>query len=229
MKKCPTCNRTYADDGFTFCLEDGALLSAPFESHGNTPATTIQSAGPPLTAVLPGSADQHSENAPPAPTIEAIAPNSYPRPEPRSQRKFTPLYIALGALLVVLILLLGGSSLYTYHVRQCPRISIRCTPGPGSTYCYLDRESPVAIYRHPIGRAISSLNPVLALQGPIMPQGISKPKWSASDGIVETPGETATVIRTSVPGRVISVTATFETDSWVCPNKATTIFVVPMK
>jgi hypothetical protein len=26
MKKCPKCNRTYADDGFTFCLEDGALF-----------------------------------------------------------------------------------------------------------------------------------------------------------------------------------------------------------
>lgn len=32
MKKCPACNRTFADD-FSFCLEDGALLSAPFDSY----------------------------------------------------------------------------------------------------------------------------------------------------------------------------------------------------
>ena len=32
MKKCPSCNRTFADE-FSFCLEDGALLSAPFDSY----------------------------------------------------------------------------------------------------------------------------------------------------------------------------------------------------
>lgn len=32
MKKCPACNRTFADE-FSFCLEDGALLSAPFDSY----------------------------------------------------------------------------------------------------------------------------------------------------------------------------------------------------
>jgi len=28
MKKCPICNRTYNDDNFNFCLEDGTLLSS---------------------------------------------------------------------------------------------------------------------------------------------------------------------------------------------------------
>jgi uncharacterized protein len=36
MKRCPKCNRTYADDTFSFCLADGALLSAPYN-----PATTL--------------------------------------------------------------------------------------------------------------------------------------------------------------------------------------------
>ena len=31
MKKCPTCNRTYADETLTFCLADGSLLSAPHD------------------------------------------------------------------------------------------------------------------------------------------------------------------------------------------------------
>lgn len=30
MKSCPTCNRTYADETLTYCLADGALLSAPY-------------------------------------------------------------------------------------------------------------------------------------------------------------------------------------------------------
>ena len=36
MKKCPQCNRTYADELFAFCLTDGALLSAPYD-----PAATL--------------------------------------------------------------------------------------------------------------------------------------------------------------------------------------------
>src|SRR5690349_14723481 len=30
MKSCPTCKRTF-DESFTFCLDDGALLSPPFD------------------------------------------------------------------------------------------------------------------------------------------------------------------------------------------------------
>ncbi len=33
MKRCPKCNRTYSDETFSFCLADGALLSAPFDSE----------------------------------------------------------------------------------------------------------------------------------------------------------------------------------------------------
>lgn len=31
MKTCPKCNRTYADESFSFCLDDGALLSASYD------------------------------------------------------------------------------------------------------------------------------------------------------------------------------------------------------
>lgn len=33
MKRCPQCNRTYADETFAFCLADGSLLSAPYSSE----------------------------------------------------------------------------------------------------------------------------------------------------------------------------------------------------
>src|SRR5215471_872826 len=33
MKQCPKCSRTYSDGSITFCLEDGALLSAPFPTR----------------------------------------------------------------------------------------------------------------------------------------------------------------------------------------------------
>ena len=33
MKRCPQCNRTYSEDSFSFCLADGALLSAPYNQE----------------------------------------------------------------------------------------------------------------------------------------------------------------------------------------------------
>lgn len=53
MKRCPTCKRTYADETLTYCLADGALLSAPYD-----PEATERLASPPPrdfppTEVLP--------------------------------------------------------------------------------------------------------------------------------------------------------------------------------
>ena len=33
MKRCPTCFRTYSDEALTFCLADGSLLSAPYNTE----------------------------------------------------------------------------------------------------------------------------------------------------------------------------------------------------
>ena len=40
MKSCPACNRTYSDNATTFCLVDGAILSAPYD-----PETTLHMPG----------------------------------------------------------------------------------------------------------------------------------------------------------------------------------------
>lgn len=41
MKKCPQCSRTYSDETLSFCLEDGALLSAPYDPE-QTASPTIE-------------------------------------------------------------------------------------------------------------------------------------------------------------------------------------------
>lgn len=50
MKQCPQCNRTYTDDSITFCLADGALLSASYSPEETQrvqlPFTTNPSATP---------------------------------------------------------------------------------------------------------------------------------------------------------------------------------------
>ena len=62
MKSCPTCNRTYPDDTLAFCLVDGSILSAPYDSAATTPSPAARDTDPPATAVIRGS----SVDSPPA-------------------------------------------------------------------------------------------------------------------------------------------------------------------
>ena len=80
MKSCPTCKRTYADETLTFCLADGALLSAPFDPH----ATQVLPTPPPTTLVF----------GEPGPTPAAPAPNV-------KGTNFTWLYV-IGAAFVLI-------------------------------------------------------------------------------------------------------------------------------
>ncbi len=50
IKSCPKCKRTYPDEGYVFCLEDGTLLSAPFESRDPEPGPSA--VVPPPTEIL---------------------------------------------------------------------------------------------------------------------------------------------------------------------------------
>jgi hypothetical protein len=90
MKRCPTCNRTFADDSTTFCLADGSLLSAPYDPDAtqripahltNTSPTEVLTTSPPPIHVLP----YH-----PSPAY----------PVRQKNRATLPLVIALLALLV---------------------------------------------------------------------------------------------------------------------------------
>src|SRR5215208_305565 len=53
MKQCPTCNRTYADETLTYCLDDGSLLSAPYDSEATQRIYPARVTNPPPTEALP--------------------------------------------------------------------------------------------------------------------------------------------------------------------------------
>ena len=55
MKRCPTCQRVYADDTLTFCLEDGVLLVG----DGNVSGVTAD-----LNATIPASYPSHRNSVP---------------------------------------------------------------------------------------------------------------------------------------------------------------------
>jgi hypothetical protein len=76
IKRCPTCARTYADDSISFCLADGALLSAPYDPEASG-EQSAKSANPPPTEIMssaPGSAIPPTQAArkPPVPLVPTM-------------------------------------------------------------------------------------------------------------------------------------------------------------
>jgi hypothetical protein len=90
MKRCPQCNREYADDSLRFCLEDGTSLVAS--------RTRVE---PPPTEILPARprATEASE-----PTIPAYSGTMGSRPAQAENRRSNPILIA-GVIAIVLLLI----------------------------------------------------------------------------------------------------------------------------
>lgn len=96
MKRCPQCNREYADESLRFCLEDGASLFAS--------RTSVE---PPPTEILP-SRSRPTEKSSEA-TLVAYPPVSGARPQyddsrDADSRRSNPILIA-GVIAIVLLLI----------------------------------------------------------------------------------------------------------------------------
>ncbi len=83
MKRCSECGRTYADEALTFCLDDGTLLSAPYDPQATLLISSPRTTDPNPTEVL----------HPQPPRFESTAQVGKPL--------FLYLFIALAALVVV--------------------------------------------------------------------------------------------------------------------------------
>jgi hypothetical protein len=70
MKSCPTCHRTYADDTFTFCLDDGALLSTSYDPHATLRIPDTRPTAPARTEILPNAPTPDTPR--PAPLSDAL-------------------------------------------------------------------------------------------------------------------------------------------------------------
>lgn len=76
MKSCPSCNRTYPDDTVAFCLEDGSVLSAPYDSEQTLRIPAPRVSAPPPTQMAPDPTPRASHEV--QSTIHAPAPNFPP-------------------------------------------------------------------------------------------------------------------------------------------------------
>jgi hypothetical protein len=110
MKNCPTCKRTYQDDTLAFCLDDGALLSAPYDPHSTSRGHGGRGTDPSRTEVLPPELAPTSLHS----TITAVTPLAYsqggrqsPVIEKRSGKHWILLSGALAFVVVGLVIVLG--------------------------------------------------------------------------------------------------------------------------
>ncbi len=237
MKLCPTCNRTYADDGFTFCLSDGALLSAPYDPAKEKPVSTLQSSGPPPTAVLPSGTDSKPRPdailpptiAGPVGTAQSLPLQPHRLPEFASpvlkKRSKVPYLVLVLAVSVVV----GGVYLLWSRSLDCPKLKVRCVPAGDEAYCYLDladqaRSGDDGGLR---SMAIASLNPVLGFQAASLPGNDSSVSWTSSAGSIISRTSQATVHTKGLAGTSVTVSAVVTSTKWGCSQTVTTSFVVP--
>ncbi len=85
MKQCPQCNRTYADESTTFCLADGALLSAPYDSEATQRIPLPRTTNSSPTEILPSASSQF--------------------PQQKSSPKF--MYAIIGVMAGLIVILAG--------------------------------------------------------------------------------------------------------------------------
>lgn len=106
MKRCPQCNRTYADETMAFCLADGALLSAPLEPHA--------------TYRLPG-----PKNTNEAPT--EVFPGDFNSSKSRGQDRPKSFYVAVA---LVAVLLVGAILLFVVKTQNSnfPQMAAASSP-----------------------------------------------------------------------------------------------------
>lgn len=94
MKQCPVCNRTYADDTLSYCLDDGSLLAATRD--------------PEATVVMPNVPDSLH------PPRRALPP---------SQSSLTSLRWVLYAAILLLAVVVGGAGVALLYELTRPRLS----------------------------------------------------------------------------------------------------------
>lgn len=70
MKSCPACKRTYPDETLAFCLEDGSILSAPYDPDGTQLISLPADTDSILTRVSYNEAKSTDPNQP-APTMQS--------------------------------------------------------------------------------------------------------------------------------------------------------------
>jgi hypothetical protein len=110
MKACPTCKRTYADESLTFCLIDGAILSAPYDPHETMRIPAPRGTDPAPTEILnPPPPDVRPS---PLSTIQSPTPLYTAKPPPpRAAKQSRIPLLAIGIVISLALIVVAGAML----------------------------------------------------------------------------------------------------------------------
>ena len=97
MKRCPQCNRTYADDALSFCLDDGSPLLSASAPTPSDPSATVQY--PQARGTIPQATIAFNPGQAPPPPIPPPAWTPMPPAAPE-KRSVWPWLLGIGAVLV---------------------------------------------------------------------------------------------------------------------------------
>lgn len=118
MKICPTCRKTYTDDGLNFCLEDGSVLTLV---QDNTPATVMLNQ-PRFTDPNPGAVNQAQ------PQSSFGNQGNYSMQPPKKSSKA---WIWVVGILGLLVLMCGGGfAAFFVYVASLDSTPGDATPSP---------------------------------------------------------------------------------------------------
>ena len=121
MKSCPICNRTYADDTLSFCLEDGARLSQASTAVGpSDPGATLRGESETTLEHRSDSTPTEILNLQTAPAVASTVPTPTAPPQPRPtmydvgdavrapKQRNTAFIIGCTVVATILLISLGG-------------------------------------------------------------------------------------------------------------------------
>jgi TonB family protein len=200
IKRCPECNRTYSDESISFCLADGALLSAPYDTPREEP---------PPTEILPSSSEPIPPTAAAKQTVPtmtgvggpAVSPFEAAEPQPK-RRGSSPLIWAALALVIVGAIVIG-----IFGVRRVLNRSTEPVAASSPEVLSENASSPISNSENP--QSISTPTP-------------SRPGANANQTEVKNTSSPQTEAKTSTPATLEADPVLFPPDSRHTPeNKQT--------
>ena len=105
MKRCPACNRTYADESLTFCLIDGSVLSAPYDPHETQRVPDPRDTDPAPTEVLYPTPSDPTPSLPKTILSPQPPPLVAEKPQHQSQEgRSSKTWLSIGAVVFFMVM-----------------------------------------------------------------------------------------------------------------------------
>jgi hypothetical protein len=150
MKRCPICQRTYADNAISFCLVDGSILSAPYDPEATQRIAESSKVDLPPTEVLHPAPHPSQSASPSLPLPTTASPSSSSslsesEPDQRVSRKRSKKHlIVIGGAVVLITVVIVALSMTGWWRKPAPSDSTNQT-SPTDTPVKVEKDSALRL------------------------------------------------------------------------------------